>query len=685
MKKLTALILTLCISLALFSCGVKNADNPSAVNNTENAPFKKDKNLSYDRNDNIILCSETPYYGFCDYAERLALSASGGQVSGLNEQFTRKKEQIKKIISSYHSAKGDFVYADFESGAALVSYTGKKSEVKIPKEIDGKRVIALCGRIEISREDTGTVYLYRNPFTDKNVKSVTLPETVKYISKTALYTSADARGKNKKPTLEKISVAKANPFYTSRDGMLLNKDMTALLCVPDNRRDENVTVPDGVKTVYSVLSNNTRRVALSKTVEKIELLSAFDFLERSRSDWALNVYGGKNNLESIEVDKDSKTFCSENGVLYNKDKTELIAYPYSKPDEVFIVPRSVLTVGEIDSAKLKNARKISFGKAIREINMYCEKNADITLQKIQGCKGTAAEEYAEKYDLEFQPDSILGKAETLNIKTKGEVSNKWDYIEYPENVVLGEEATKIADYGFMFSCEGNSGKRQNNNDRIKTFKMPNTVKSIGESAFWDCEGLERIELSENIEEIGANAFNSCEILTKIKLPDALKTLGFGSFSDCVNLREVSFGEKLERIEADAFSGCGGLTRITLPASLEKIGGSAFSDCYSLRELTIQGNTSSIGSYAFYGCKSLAQVSLSPKLETIKSAAFASCRKLKTVLIPKSVTKIGGKAFGYYTNENCDFIKEKNFTIKGCKGTAAEEYAKKNGFKFIAVE
>ena len=94
---------------------------------------------------------------------------------------------------------------------------------------------------------------------------------------------------------------------------------------------------------------------------------------------------------------------------------------------------------------------------------------------------------------------------------------------------------------------------------------------------------------------------------------------------------------------------------------------------------------SIGVRAFKYCGSLKSVKLSKKVKTIGKQTFYDCDSLKSITIPKNVKKIGKRAFGYIYNYSSDeYIKIKNFKIKGKKGSAAEKYAKNEGFKFIGI-
>ncbi len=274
------------------------------------------------------------------------------------------------------------------------------------------------------------------------------------------------------------------------------------------------------------------------------------------------------------------------------------------------------------------------------------------------------------------------KTRTLTISIKGEMNETpWEHIKHPEHIVLKKGVTSICDYGFGFVREGNTGKRQNYNDRIKTIRISDTVKTIGNDAFSYCKKLNKINLPKIIKSIGEKAFSNCKSLKSIKLPYSLKTIHYGTFEDCINLKTVKFNKKLKEIGESAFFNCEKLTEVNLPSSLTTIEDSAFLNCYSLEKVTMRGDLRTINDSSFMRCKKLSKVKLSRKIQEIKSWAFMSCSKLKMITIPKSVQKIEDEALGYKDEK----VKIKGFTIKGYKGTAAEDYAKKNKFKFVALD
>ncbi len=109
----------------------------------------------------------------------------------------------------------------------------------------------------------------------------------------------------------------------------------------------------------------------------------------------------------------------------------------------------------------------------------------------------------------------------------------------------------------------------------------------------------------SVTSIDDRAFCDCDLIS-IAIPDSVTSIGFSAFSGCRSLASVTFGEnsQLNSIDFFAFSGCSSLTSIVIPDSVTSIGNSAFDDCSSLTNIAIPASVTSIGDYAFDGCSSL---------------------------------------------------------------------------------
>lgn len=283
--------------------------------------------------------------------------------------------------------------------------------------------------------------------------------------------------------------------------------------------------------------------------------------------------------------------------------------------------------------------------------------------------------------------------ETLTIKGKGDMKfedylyTPWVDVENPKHIVVGSGVTGIMDYCFSYSMDGNSGTPRNYYDKIKTVKIADTVTKIGECAFTNCRNLEKINMPDNVTEFGEWVFMNCKKLKSITFPGGIKTIPVYTCKDCKELETVVMSYGVKKIDNDAFSGCINLKDIVIPNSVNSIG-DTFAHCNSLVKIRLPKELKTIKFQTFYSCKNLKKVTIQNKVTKIERFAFDNCISLKKIIVPKSVKAIGKKAFGYKAkwidNETLEYEHIKGFIIKGYKGTVAEKYAKKNGFKFVAL-
>lgn len=126
-----------------------------------------------------------------------------------------------------------------------------------------------------------------------------------------------------------------------------------------------------------------------------------------------------------------------------------------------------------------------------------------------------------------------------------------------------------------------------------TFAENSQLKSIERAAFWGSEHVhprfKEIKIPDSVETIGNGAFYECRDLERIALPSALQTLSSVTFYNCTALSEVTFPASLKTIESSAFSGCRNLSEVKLPASLTAIQSSVFHLCINLKTVSYDGS------------------------------------------------------------------------------------------------
>ena len=162
--------------------------------------------------------------------------------------------------------------------------------------------------------------------------------------------------------------------------------------------------------------------------------------------------------------------------------------------------------------------------------------------------------------------------------------------------------------------------------------IPNSVTSIGESAFSGCSGLTSVTIPNNVTSIAWSAFSNCSGLTSIDVASE-------------NTHYSSIDGVLYNYAQDTLIQCpGAKTSVTIPNSVTSIGGGAFYGCSGLISVTIGNNVTSIGDDAFYECSGLISVTIPNSVTSIGDYAFYGCSGLTSVTIGNSVTSIGDYAF-----------------------------------------
>ena len=252
-------------------------------------------------------------------------------------------------------------------------------------------------------------------------------------------------------------------------------------------------------------------------------------------------------LTEIYVSRNSQHYCAENGVLFNKEKTELIKYPSALQEQSYRVPDTV--------------------EVISDYAFYCTDE----LKSVELPASVS----------NLSPFSIYG---TLTIPGVEEVtvSSNNNYYVSENGLVYSKDLRTL----ILCPCGKTAEK----------LSLPAGLCAIGEYAFSNVSGVESIVLPDSVREIGRYAFSSCGS-KKITMNSGLESMGESAFEGCRMLMDISIAEGLPKIPDRAFALCSRLQNISLPESVTAIGDEAFLDCDSLISVNYSGDTEGKSSIA----------------------------------------------------------------------------------------
>ena len=206
------------------------------------------------------------------------------------------------------------------------------------------------------------------------------------------------------------------------------------------------------------------------------------------------------------------------------------------------------------------------------------------------------------------------------------------FINSIKKVTLSENVKNIGEEAF-YGCR-----------YLTSVTIPNSVTFIGEAAFLGCSCLSSVTIPNSVTSIGNSAFAGCSFMTSVTIPNSVTSIGIAVFMNCSGLKSITIPDGVTSIGSDAFSGCSGLTSVTIPNSVTSIGGYAFNDCSGLTSVTINCSPTSIGLSPFYGCRRLEEVYVD--CETVKnlSEIFNDISSIKKFTLSENVKTLGEEAF-----------------------------------------
>ena len=270
-----------------------------------------------------------------------------------------------------------------------------------------------------------------------------------------------------------------------------------------------------------------------------------------------------------------EAFTDEWGAKYSKDGRKLLK-----------VPR-----------ELSGAYSVKEGTRIicDEAFWWCESLPDIVIPTSVTSIGDRA--FFSCFSLKYIsiPKSVIG----LNGNPFAEWNGKLECLSpnfvYEDDVLFNKDKSRIISF---------------RNRNIKSYVIPSSVTSIGDSVFFYCDSLSEIVIPSSVTSIGDWAFSYCVLLKYISIPKSVIGLNGNPFAEwngkleCLSPNfvyedDVLFNKDKSRIISFRKQN---IKSYVIPSSVTSIGDWAFRGCRSLSEIVIPSSVTSIGKGAFYNCK-----------------------------------------------------------------------------------
>ena len=318
--------------------------------------------------------------------------------------------------------------------------------------------------------------------------------------------------------------------------------------------------------------SNVKKVIIQEGITGIEndIFSQCDNLIRIEIPSTVSYIGDKAfhylyGLEEIIVNESNMNFSAENGVLFNKDKTELICYPKGKADLQYSVPETVNSIKELAFTNNVSLQVIQIPDSVTQIGLgafrSCLSLKDIVVE-------------------ETNPNYVTIDGVLFN-------KDKTELICYPsekegDTYEIEQTVKTIKEYAFS----KNSYLKQ-----INAF----AVENIERGAFYWGQLLEYVQLPKTMTQMGTAVFSGCNALKRVVFPEGITKIEACTFTDCYELEEITFSSNITEIGDYAFTGCTKLKELAIPMGVTKIGTQVFQDCFGMEKLYIPNTVSKIGS------------------------------------------------------------------------------------------
>lgn len=384
------------------------------------------------------------------------------------------------------------------------------------------------------------------------------------------------------------------------------------------------------------------------------------------------VFENCSSLSDIKIDESNENYTTVDGVLYNKDKTLLIAYPIGNERTSFATPSTLTKIRSYPFTHSKNLKEVTLNEGLKEVPHYAFYDSKIVSVNIPASVNeivtSAFEKCTELQAVNFADGSNL---ESISYSAFSECSSL-KQIELPEGLKY------IYSRAFQY-CS-----------KLSKVNIPTSVTKIGSSAFynsavldntiaingikymdgwlvWSKTGITEAQVIDGTKGIADAGLGNNTALTTVNIPKSVININQDAFDNTPALASINVDE-----QNTAYSSSDGVlynkdktslvkygegrteTAFSVPDGVQSIEVKAISNVFALESVTLPQSLRDIKNRAFSTNIKLTSVNFSEGLETIDYSAFMDCTALSSFSLPDTLTDIDSWAFedtAYYNDES----------------------------------
>lgn len=494
------------------------------------------------------------------------------------------------------------------------------TSVILPPSLDSIKDIAFfnCPSLSAANIPDSVVYIGVQAFSYCGLTSIHIPASVEDMASN-VFSGCSSVGS--------ITVDAANTHYTAVDNVLFNASMTELYFYAPLKPDTHYDIPSTVVFVQTFFDcDNLTTVTIPSSTSTFYGFRDCDGLTTIDIPYTLTYFGGAPycaSLMSVNVATENPNYYDINGVLfvtYDQMGTGLMTYPIAKPATAFVIPDSVTYIAQAAFAGCTNLESVTIPSSVEMIlgEAFANCTSILSLDVPSTVTDIQYNAFRDVFNINYHGTATY---EDWNLYWGAKHINITFYSD--DSIYYTSEAKDT-----VIGCH----------PQLHSANLPESVRVINDSAFFNLDNLSSVSLPDGLENIGKMAFAWNQGITEVSLPRGLQHIGDNAFWWDTNLAVINFN-------AD--------------------------NCQ-----VMSPSTASDGNYwpVFIGCDNVTTINIGENVTRIPDRAFSYCSKLRgTLVIPDAVTYIGTSAF-YHWYENWEADNDTLQVVLGSGLTEIGDYA-----------